>query len=114
MNEISDSLPAHLRPYRTSAVFDERTMPAGLRRRHCTKPGVWGVIRVVTGQLRFRVLEGGAESILDCEHPGLAQPGQLHEVEPLGPVRFFIEFYGAAAAAAEGAAHERESDARHG
>lgn len=32
-------------------VFDENTLPAALRREHRTKPGVWGVIRVLDGRL---------------------------------------------------------------
>jgi hypothetical protein len=32
-------------PFRRTAVFDENTLPAGLRSEHRTKPGVWGVIR---------------------------------------------------------------------
>jgi tellurite resistance-related uncharacterized protein len=76
-------------------------MPAGLRRRHCTKRGVWGVIRVIDGRLRYRVLDSGAESILDSGHPGVALPQQFHEVEPLGPVQFFIEFHSAAETPAE-------------
>lgn len=95
MNEAGQGLPAHVRPYKRSAVFDEITMPAGLRRRHCTKPGVWGVIRVVDGRLRYRVLDNGAESILDPDHLGVALPEQFHEVEPLGHVKFFIEFHSA-------------------
>ena len=35
--------------YKRTAVFDENTLPAGLRREHRTKPGVWGVIRVLDG-----------------------------------------------------------------
>lgn len=95
MNDADQILPAHVRPYKQSAVFDEITMPAGLRRRHCTKPGVWGVIRVIDGRLRYRVVDSGAESILDPGHPGVALPQQLHEVEPLGRVKFFIEFHSA-------------------
>lgn len=102
MIDVAPILPAHVRPYKQSAVFDETTMPAGLRRRHCTKPGVWAVIRVIDGRLRYRVLDSGAESILDPGHPGVAQPEQLHEVEPLGRVRFFIEFHSAREAVARG------------
>lgn len=107
-------LPAHVRSYKQSAVFDETTMPAGLRRRHCTKAGVWGVIRVLDGRLRYRVLDSGAESILDPGCPGVAQPEQLHEVEPLGRVRFFIEFYSAGEAAASGDADRLEGAGPHG
>jgi Domain of unknown function (DUF1971) len=28
-------------PYKCTSVFDENTLPAGLRREHRTKPGVW-------------------------------------------------------------------------
>lgn len=107
-------LPAHVRSYKQSAVFDETTMPAGLRRRHCTKAGVWGVIRVLDGRLRYRVLDSGAESILDPGRPGVAQPEQFHEVEPLGRVRFFIEFYSAGEAAASGGADRLEGAGPHG
>ena len=60
------------------------------------------MIRVIDGQLRYRVLDSGAESILDPGHPGVALPEQFHEVEPLGRVRFFIEFHSAAEAEASG------------
>lgn len=114
MTEAVPILPANVRPYRRSAVFDEATIPAGLRRRHCTKPGVWGVIRVLDGRLHYRVLDGGAESILDPGHPGVAQPEQLHEVEPLGRVRFFIEFHSAPEAAASGGPDQLEGAHCHG
>jgi tellurite resistance-related uncharacterized protein len=114
VNEPDQMLPANVRPYKQSAVFDETTMPAGLRRRHCTKPGVWGVIRVVDGQLRYRVLDGGPESILDPGHPGVALPEQFHEVEPLGPVRFFIEFHSVAESRASGGPDRLEGTGPHG
>ncbi|MEO7410774.1 MAG: DUF1971 domain-containing protein, partial [Sphingomicrobium sp.] len=43
-------------PYKSTPVFDEKTLPAGLRKEHRTKPGVWGVIRMLEGRLRYRVL----------------------------------------------------------
>ena len=93
MTGTSAALPAGLRPYQRTPIFTEDTIPAGLRRRHSTKPGVWGVIRVIEGRLRYRVLVPPAESILDPDHPGIAEPTQPHEVEPMGAVRFFIEFH---------------------
>jgi hypothetical protein len=53
---------------------------------------VWGVIRVVEGRLLFRTTAPAAEQIIDLQHCIVVQPGQLHEVEPLGPIRFFVEF----------------------
>jgi tellurite resistance-related uncharacterized protein len=80
-------------PYRRTSVFDENTLPAALRREHRTKPGVWGVIRVLEGRLRFRVLDPASEVILEPGHPGLVLPDQPHLVEPLGPMRMQVEFY---------------------
>ena len=80
-------------PYKCTPEFDENTLPAGLRREHRTKPGVWGVIRVLEGRLRYRVLDPVAETILDADHPGLVLPDQPHLVEPLGAVRMRVEFY---------------------
>ena len=80
-------------PYKTTPVFDENTLPAGLRREHRTKAGVWGVIRVLGGRLRYRTLEHVSEVILDPDHPGLVLPDVPHLVEPLGPMRMQVEFY---------------------
>lgn len=80
-------------PYKSTPIFDEITLPAGLRREHRTKPGVWGVIRVLEGRLRYRVLDPVSEIILDAEHPGLVIPDQPHLVEPIGPVRLCVDFY---------------------
>jgi len=80
-------------PYKSTPVFDEVTLPAGLRREHRTKAGAWGVIRVLEGRLRYQVLEAGSEVILEPGRPGLILPEQSHLVEPLGSVRMQVEFY---------------------
>jgi tellurite resistance-related uncharacterized protein len=80
-------------PYKRTAIFDENTLPAALRREHRTKPGVWGVIRVLEGRLRYRVLEPASEVILEPGKPGLVMPDEPHLVEPLGPIRMRVEFY---------------------
>jgi tellurite resistance-related uncharacterized protein len=114
MTQAGQMLPANVRRYKQSAVFYETTMPAGLRRRHCTKLGVWGLIQVIEGQLRYRVLDSGTESILDPGHPGVAQPEQMHEVEPLGRVRFYIEFHSVKNASTDGGPDQLEGDGPHG
>lgn len=81
------------KPYRSTPVFDEATLPAGLRREHRTKSGVWGVIRVLEGRLRYQVLDPASEAILDPTRPGLVLPDQPHLVEPLGAMRMQVEFY---------------------
>ena len=80
-------------PYKRTPVFDEHTLPVGLRNEHRTKPGVWGVIRVLDGRVRYQVLDPASEVILDADHPGLVLPEVPHSVEPLGPMRLYVEFY---------------------
>jgi tellurite resistance-related uncharacterized protein len=74
-------------------VFDENSLPTGLCREHRTRLGVWGVIRVLEGRLRYRVLDPASEVILEPGHPGLVLPNQPHLVEPLGRMRMQVEFY---------------------
>ena len=80
-------------PYRSTPIFDEESLPAGLRSRHNTKAGVWGVIRVIEGRLRLRYLEPVSEMVLEAGRPGLVLPEQPHEVEPLGAMRMQVDFY---------------------
>jgi tellurite resistance-related uncharacterized protein len=89
-------LPAGLVAYRRTPVFDQDTIPAGLRREHRTAAGVWGVITVLEGRLRFRSLDPISETVLIPGAPIAAAPQQPHEIAPDGPVRFFVEFYRAA------------------
>lgn len=90
-------LPEGLTFYRETDTFTEASVPAGLLKDHCTKAGVWGLIRVVEGELRYRVTDArrvAAESILTPDTaPGVVEPSILHHVEPLGPVRFHVQFY---------------------
>lgn len=80
-------------PYKSTPVFDKNTLPAGLRKEHRTKVGVWGVIRVLEGRVRYRVLDPISETILDRDRPGLVLPDQPHFVEPLGAMRMQVDFY---------------------
>ncbi len=82
-----------LAPYKSTPVFDENTLPAGLRREHRTKPGVWGIIRVLDGRVRYRILDPISEANLDPDHHGMVLPNQPHFVEPLGAIRMQVEFY---------------------
>ena len=87
------ALPPDVVPYRRTAEFTELTLPAGLRRGHTTRAGTWGRICVVRGALRYRILGPEPEEhVLSPEHPGVVEPEVPHEVEPLGEVRFFVEF----------------------
>lgn len=80
-------------PYRSTAVFDETTLPDALRREHRTKAGVWGVIRVIEGNLKLERDDGGEAEILTPDRPGLVLPEQTHRVEPMGRMRMQVDFY---------------------
>jgi tellurite resistance-related uncharacterized protein len=90
-------LPPDVRPYQRTPNFTETTVPVGLRRAHDTKPGVWGLIHVLEGRLAYRVTDPrrpASETVLTPEiGPGVVEPTILHEVEPLGRVRFYVEFH---------------------
>lgn len=80
-------------PYKSTPVFDQDTLPKGLRGEHRTKAGVWGIIRVLEGRVRYHVIDPPAETILDPDHPGLVLPDQPHFVEPLEDMQLQVEFY---------------------
>lgn len=87
-------LPEGFVAYKRTPVFDEASTPKGLQHNHSTKAGVWGVLQVSAGRLRY-CIEGldGQEQVLDAEHPGVIPPEVLHHVTLDGPVQFFVEFY---------------------
>lgn len=80
-------------PYRSTPVFDEASLPKALRERHNTKAGVWGVIRVLEGQLKLTFLDPPSEQLLDSNRRGLVRPEQPHFVTPLGQMRMQVDFY---------------------
>ena len=80
-------------PYRSSPVFDQISLPAALRREHRTKQGVWGVIRVLEGELLLTLVETGEVKLLTAGSPGIVLPDQPHLVEPLGAMRMQVDFY---------------------
>lgn len=80
-------------PYRSTPVFDQKTLPAGLRKEHRTKAGVWGVINVFEGKVRYCILDPVSETVLDVDHPGLVYPEQPHRVEPIGAMTMRVDFY---------------------
>lgn len=82
-------------PYRSTPIFDERTLPAALRTEHDTKPGVWAVIRVLEGALRFTLVDPRSERVLTPGNPAIVQPRQKHFVTPLGAMRCQVDFYDA-------------------
>ena len=49
---------------------------------------------MVSGNLLYRILEPNVEEVhLSPEQHGVVEPTVLHEVQPLGEVEFYVEFY---------------------
>lgn len=82
-----------VRPYRSTPVFDQDSLPAALRSRHDTKAGVWGLIRVIEGKLKLTTLDPHSEVVLTPGNPGLVLPQQPHFVTPLGEMRMQVDFF---------------------
>ena len=86
-------LPGDARLARSSVEWDETTIPPELLRAHRLPAGTWGRLTVREGSLRFTAR---LEPELAVEIPaGRCQaipPEVEHEVLPLGPVRFSLDF----------------------
>ncbi len=86
-------LPEHFVAYKRTPQFTEDTLPAGLRRDHTTRTGIWARIVVTDGRLRYVVEALDTDVELDTNNGGVVVPEVSHRVEPTGSVRFFVEFY---------------------
>jgi len=87
-------IPARAKPYKRTPEFTEQTVPVGLVGRHKTMPEVWGMIHVTEGSLVYRILEPDIEEhLLEPARPGIVEPQVPHQVQIVGPVRFYVEFY---------------------
>ena len=80
-------------PYKATPVFDETTLPEAIRNAHNTKAGVWGLLRVLEGEVRL-VFHDPARSVrVTPDEPAPIPPEAVHHVETSGPMRMQVEFY---------------------
>lgn len=86
-------LPAGLTAYSRSPEFDQDSIPAALRRHHSTKAGTWALIHVLEGKLLYRIYNPPSETVLEAGSPGVVRPEQEHEIQPIGRLRMFVEFF---------------------
>jgi tellurite methyltransferase len=86
-------LPTDVSPYKNTAVFDARSVPAGLKRTHALKVDTWGEIVVEQGHVLY-VLEdeGDLGIVLRPGIVGVIAPERPHHVEPDDDARFFVRF----------------------
>ena len=90
-------LPQDLTVHRTTATWDERTMPEALRRAHRLASGRWDRLRVTRGSLRFVArTDPVTDVVVDAERWQAIPPDVEHHIEPRGPTRFAIDFLGPA------------------
>src|SRR3546814_15230616 len=78
---------ADIRPYRSTPVFDQDTLPAALRARHDTQAGLWGLIRVIEGDIQLTSLDPTYEVVLTPAHPALVLPPPPLHLPPPGPMQ---------------------------
>jgi hemoglobin len=89
------------KPYRVSPIFDQASLPKALTVEHRTKKGVWGIIRVLEGELTYLVLEGSqfvssaSSTRISPALPGIVLPDEPHrlQADPAQPFRLQVEFY---------------------
>lgn len=81
------------KPYRSTPVFTNQTLPPALRSAHNTRAGVWGVIRVLEGCVRYQIESEAEATLLSPGTPGLVKPEERHHVEPIGEMKMQVEFY---------------------
>jgi tellurite resistance-related uncharacterized protein len=94
--EPAFALPDGVAAYKRTPDFNQTTVPAGLLRRHSTREGVWGIIRVLSGELLYWVEDerrARRTYRITPDVPGIVEPTILHRVQPQGPVHFHVEFF---------------------
>jgi len=91
--EADMSIPAGYVVTRRTPEFTQDTVPPALLSAHETKGGACALIHVLEGKLRYCIEVPASESILEPGQPGVIQPQVPHHVEPIGPVRFYLEFH---------------------
>lgn len=87
-------LPEGLQYVRTTAVWDEETVPAGLLRAHRVAEGVWGRLLVHTGRVGFVFEDDAAAPFTVAAGESMPiPPGRRHHVALDGPATFSVEFH---------------------
>ncbi len=95
MTRLGGALPSGLQCYRRTPHFSSSNVPAALLSSHSVKPGVWGLLRVMKGRVRYCLDNGARDSVVVTEGgAAVITPGVLHHVELLDAAStFYIEFH---------------------
>jgi tellurite resistance-related uncharacterized protein len=86
-------LPEGMRPARTTATWDDATMPAALRRAHRVAAQTWGLLEVEAGQVRFVAdTDPPMDVLVTPARPQPIPPELDHHVTPEAGARFHVTF----------------------
>ena len=80
-------------PYKSTPVFDQDTLPEAIRNAHSTKAGVWGLLRVLEGEVRLIFHDPAREVRVTPDAPAPISPEAVHHVELEGAMRMRVVFY---------------------
>lgn len=80
-------------PYRSTPAFTDDTLPAALRRAHCTKAGVWGQLHVLAGMVAYVVEATQQRQVLHAGDCVVIEPQQMHHVETSADIQMRIDFF---------------------
>jgi tellurite resistance-related uncharacterized protein len=87
-------MPSGFVAYKRTANFTATTIPAALQANHSTKPGVWGLLHVTQGSVRYVVEPPLArDQLVVPGTPAVIVPEVLHRVAPDADAIFFVEFH---------------------
>lgn len=86
-------LPGSFRAYARSREFTQESMPARPARGESTDAGIWARLVVLDGRLRYTVDALSTAVELSAQRSGVVVPEVPYRVEPIGAVRFFVEWY---------------------
>lgn len=89
-----DTLPPGATCYKTVGPFDAVTLPDGLKREHRLKPGAWGLLTLLEGEIAFvwDDAEGG-EVLLQAPTTIVIPPELPHHLRQSGAFRLSIGFH---------------------
>ena len=87
-------LPDGVKAYSKIGPFNQDTIPKGLLKTHNTKSGVWALLEVQAGQVRYVITEAEdqGEHILNNDKSGVIAPLHIHHLEIIEDVQFTVTF----------------------
>lgn len=81
------------KPYSSTPIFTETSLPKSLQNAHSTKTGTWGVLELIAGELVYVIEDSDNRRAMVAGDHQLIEPEQLHHVELSGPMQMQVHFY---------------------